>query len=210
MKELMTRIINKIPYFSQWETPEMVEKILELNTAEIDLNWRSSGAKSKSEYELWSWNVCGMACLKMIIASMTGKKYKTIELAKKCELYGGYKPDGKSIDGLFYEPFVRFIKAEFGIDAKIFRRFLTIRKIKAELEKGNYFMVSVSRHVRNPEMNPEGKGGHLVLMTGYDNGTQSLFLHNPSGIYKKSQENFEISEKDFKKFFAGRGILILK
>src|SRR3990167_6800417 len=137
----MTKVINKIPYFSQWESPKLVGKIIERKIlARDDQKWKNSGAKSPEEYEYWSWNICGMACLKMILASKFSKNYKMIELAKKCEEYGAY--------------------------------------------------------VHN--------GGHLVLITGFDDHKKTLFFHNPSGFFGKSQENCEISEKDFKKFFASR------
>ncbi len=205
----MTRVIKKIPYFSQWESWELVGEIIGGRIkAREDPKWKLSGAKTSEEYEYWSWNICGMACLKMILASKFGEEHKTIELAKKCEEYGGYVQNGEKIDGLFYKPFCKFLANEFQIKAKIFRIFLTIGGIKREIQKGNYFIVSVSSSIRDAAKTPEHKGGHLILITGFDDRKKTLFLHNPSGFYGKTQENHEISEKDFCKFFAGRGILI--
>ncbi len=205
----MTKILRIIPYYSQWESQELVKDIVVGKiSAKKDPKWKQSGAKNLKEYELWSWNICGMACLKMILADKFEKEYKTIALAKDCEKYGGYKPNGSKVDGLFYDPFVKFLDKDFGIKARVMRRFLTIGKIKKEVQKGNYFIVSVHHSIREKEELTEKKGGHLVLITGFDDEKKSLFLHNPSGFYKKSQENFEISEKDFKRFFAGRGMLI--
>lgn len=209
MKGSMTKTLRKIPYFSQWESPELVEKIIigKMKASE-DPRWKESGAKTSEEYEYWSWNICGMACLKMVLADKTKEIYKTIDLAKKCEEYGGYIQNGEKIDGLFYEPFLTFIKKEYGIEGKIFKRFLTIWRIKREVKKGNYIIVSVHAGIRKPAYVPEHKGGHLVLLTGFDNSKKTLFLHNPSGFFGESQRDYEMSEKDFKKFFAGRGILI--
>jgi len=209
LKGWMTKVINKIPYFSQWESPKLVGKIIERKIlARDDQKWKNSGAKSPEEYEYWSWNICGMACLKMILASKFSKNYKMIELAKKCEEYGAYVQNGDKIDGLFYNPFKKLLEKEFRIKAKVFRIFLTIGRIKRELQNSNYLIASVSASIRKPDHTPEHKGGHLVLITGFDDHKKTLFFHNPSGFFGKSQENCEISEKDFKKFFASRGILI--
>lgn len=205
----MTKVVNKIPYYSQWESKKLVDEIITRKIlARDDPKWRNSGAKSSEEYEYWSWNICGMACLKMILAKKTGKEFKTVELAKRVEVYGGYKQNGEKIEGLFYDPFCKALEKEFQIKAKIFRFFLTTSRIKKEIRKGNYFMVSVSAGIRKPIQTPEHKGGHLVLVTGFDEDKETLFLHNPSGFFGESQENYEIPEKDFKKFFAGRGILV--
>lgn len=205
----MTKILNKVPYFSQWESPELVDKIIKRKIlAREDPKWKKSGAKSPEEYEYWSWNTCGMACLKMILYVKTGKEHKTIELANKCEEYGGYIQNGEKIDGLFYIPFKEFLMKELKLEAKVFRFFLTVGRIKRELKTGNYMIASVNSSIRKPDHEPEHKGGHLVLVTGFDDTKKTLFLHNPSGFFGVSQENWEITERDFKKFFAGRGILI--
>ncbi|MFZ1250289.1 MAG: hypothetical protein WAR37_02480 [Candidatus Microsaccharimonas sp.] len=56
--------------------------------------------------------------------------------------------------------------------------------------------------------NPNKKGGHLVLVLGYDLDKRLLYLYNPSGFETYTQEYASISFKDFKKFFGGRGIVI--
>jgi hypothetical protein len=86
-----TYLIKNIPYFSQWESPELVESILTNKTdASNDPNWKSSGAKTKQEYSLWSANGCGMACTKMILANESGKIIPIVELGEKSAEYGTY------------------------------------------------------------------------------------------------------------------------
>ncbi|MEK7571158.1 MAG: hypothetical protein AAB553_02700 [Patescibacteria group bacterium] len=66
---------KNIPYFSQWESPTLVDTIVRKKiSAKDDPRWKNSGAKTKAEYELWSHNTCGMACLKMILAKELGKE----------------------------------------------------------------------------------------------------------------------------------------
>lgn len=60
-----------VPYFSQWETPEMTLPVLAEGAAALhrDVRWKNSGAVTIEEYARWAVNVCGMACLKMILAA---------------------------------------------------------------------------------------------------------------------------------------------
>lgn len=69
-------------------------------------------------------------------------------------------------------------------------------------------MASVSPHIKKPKQFNSKKGGHLILILGYDLDKKILYLHNPSGIYRESQEYAEVSFKDFKKFFDFKGIVI--
>jgi hypothetical protein len=41
--------------------------------------WQQSGAQTVEEYAQWATNLCGMACLKMILATR-GETYPTLEL----------------------------------------------------------------------------------------------------------------------------------
>lgn len=198
------------PYCAQWESPKLVDDIIKrkINATE-DPRWRRSGAKNQKDYEYWTWNICGMACLKMILVYKKIKNYPLIILAKKCASYGGYIPRENEIEGLIYQPFCTFVRKEFGLEAKI-APFLSVSRIKAELSKGNFVMVSVNPNIRDvTNETPLHKNGHLVLVIGYDESKKCLFIHNPSGYYNQSQEHYTISENDFKRFFGKRGLVIL-
>ncbi|MGO7288089.1 hypothetical protein ACCT25_38290, partial [Rhizobium ruizarguesonis] len=60
-----------VPYFSQWESPGMTLPVLAEGSQALlsDPLWRHSGAATIEEYARWAVNVCGMACLKMILAA---------------------------------------------------------------------------------------------------------------------------------------------
>ena len=58
--------------------------------------------------------------------------------------------------------------------------------------------------IRRPAEPAPGKGGHLVLVFGAEDG--ALRLHNPSGHDAASQCDARVALTDFARFFAGRGI----
>ncbi len=210
-------LFKSMPYYSQWESPEFVDSFLSGKlSAEEDPNWKSSGALNRHEYLHWSWNSCGMACLKSVLEYSLKKNIKLYTLAKLCEQYGGYKVHNrylktkeykKSIEGLFYEPFIVFLKNEFGLQASVKKIFI-MHDIITELLKKNFVLVSVDPRIRNPKDTSMQIGGHLVLIVGYDFDKKLFYLHNPSGYWSKSQAFAKISFKDFGKFFAYKGIVI--
>lgn len=195
-------------YFCQWESRELAKQILEKQiSTDDDLNWKASGAKTKKEYHDWSWSACGMACTKMILAHCTGKVVSIVELGKKCAEYGGYTLPLEDSAGLYYKPYVAFVEKEFRWKAKTVQG-MSFQELMHELGRGNYVIAGVSPHIRHPESRPKGKGGHLILMLGYDKTKREFYLHNPSGILKETQEYAVVKFNDFRKFFSGRGIVI--
>ncbi|MCL4374260.1 C39 family peptidase [Patescibacteria group bacterium] len=206
-----------LPYYSQWESRSLVDKILNHRIkAENDPNWKNSGAKSQLEYCNWSWNGCGMACLKMILKQEKNIAFPLVTLAKIATKYGAYKINPRhfaagqylhSIDGLYYRQFLTFIKNEFNLDGKIASP-LTIKEIPHYISRRFYVIASVNASIRNPITQPQRRGGHLVLISGYSLPDRFLYLHNPSGYYRRSQKYAKISPTDFDRFFSHRGILI--
>ena len=188
------------------------EEVIAMNIAYYS-QWDESGFQSKQEYELWSPNLCGMACLKMVLKDIYNEVQSTVGLAKRCCEYGGYIVKDDQIEGLIYKPFCKFIKKEFGLSGKVKKR-LSCRTIKKQLSKGNYIIASVNPTIRDAQMSVNDevtiKGGHLVLMTGFNSITGTLQFHNPSGNPGKSQINHEMLEEDFNKYFANRGIVVYK
>ena len=196
-----------VPFFSQWETPDMTLAVL-ADGADVALRrdplWRGSGAETPDEYAVWAANICGMACLKMTLATR-GEIVPTIDLARRCTRYGGYVVNEGSIRGLIYAPFVTFVKAEFGLEAQVMTNVAT-SDIPAILARSRFFIASVSSSIRWPEREPPSKGGHLVLVTAAsDDGFR---FHNPSGHTSATQANAVLSPADFDRFFANRGIAV--
>lgn len=198
---------RNVPYFSQWESPELVEKIVTKKIeAKDDPRWRESGAKNTKEYAVWSWSCCGMTCLKMILAHKQHTVVPLVTLGKQCLSYGGYRMPVEKSPGLFYKPFVSFIKQEYGPNGRAVGA-LTLGEIKQTISRGGYAIVSVTSEIRFPSREPTRRGGHLVLIFGYDDEEGAVHLNNPSG-FKGSQKDVKIPYKQFMKFFDHKGVLI--
>ena len=203
------RATQDVPYFSQWETPDMTAAVLAEGapTALLkDPRWASSGAANVDEYARWAGNLCGMACLKMILAAPSGHIVPTVSLAMQCKEYGGYvvDPEG-NIKGLIYAPFVPFVQERFAMNASVVTD-ISAADIPDILAASQFFIASVHHSIRWPDTEPPSKGGHLVLVTAAT--PNAVRFHNPSGHNLAARENVELPIDAFSKFFARRGIAI--
>ncbi|OWV77928.1 hypothetical protein ATY77_29060 [Rhizobium sp. R634] len=197
-----------VPYFSQWETPDMTLPVVAEGAQALlgDPLWHHSGAATIEEYVRWAVNVCGMACLKMILAAR-GEIHPTLELARACTAYGGYVVNDvdASIKGLIYAPFVRFVSDRFALGAETMTGVQTTA-LPDILSKRRFFIASVHPGIRWPEREPPAKGGHLVLVTAAS--PQTIRFHNPSGHDTASQADVTLPLAVFDRFFANRGISV--
>jgi hypothetical protein len=197
-----------VPYFSQWETPGMTLPVIAEGPSALlrDPLWRQSGAETVEDYARWAVNVCGMACLKMILAAR-GEIHSTLALARACTAHGGYVVNemDASIKGLIYAPFVSFVAERFGLAAETLTSVETAA-IPDLLSKRQFFIASVSSGIRWPQRAPPSKGGHLVLVTGAT--AQAIRFHNPSGHDRQSQADVALPLAVFDRFFANRGIAV--
>jgi hypothetical protein len=198
-----------VPYFAQWESRELVPDFLsgKMNPRDDPL-WHLSGASNRDEYAQWSFHICGMACLKMLLAHLQKRIIPTIDLMKQCQAYGGYivSEDG-TIKGLFYHPFTSFIEDKFSLQAEV-KEHTSVEEIRDMITQGNVFIASVHPSIRTPEVIPPKQGGHLVYIFGQNYQRQEIIFHNPSGLTTASQEDVHLNLEAFAKFYAKRGILI--
>lgn len=199
-----------VPYFAQWESKHLVEDFISGNMrAESDPMWQRSGAKTPQEYSYWARHLCGMACLKMVLAKRGREIMPIIELAKSCCEFGGYKVNivTKEIKGLFYKPFVEFISDKFGISAEAHANISAEAALEL-VNNGAFFIASVHPSIRNPKAAPPSKGGHLILLFRNETSPNKFRFHNPSGFTQASQEYVEMDVKTFDQFYAARGISV--
>lgn len=195
-----------VPYFSQWESSGLAARFIDgsLSLAD-DPRWASSGARTAAEYEYWARKVCGLACLKMILARRGLPVPATMRLVERALAWHAYIPQGDRIAGLIYQPFARWVAAEYGIVTETAPE-LPLARVAELASPDTPVIASVHPWIRWPDRVPPARGGHLVLVTGADGGL--LRLHNPSGIPPASQRDALVTVADFARFFAGRGLII--
>lgn len=196
------------PCYTQWESRELVGGII---AGEVDPRrdprWSESGARDADDYARWADHVCGMACLRMLLAWRGIAPPPTLDLARRIAARGGYvqTPEG-GIRGLIYAPAVDYLRDAHGIDARVVLD-VTARDVAGLLAPGAAFIASVHPWIRRPESEPPSRGGHLVLVFGVaEDG--ALRFHNPSGDRAETQEDVRLLPAAFDRFFAGRGILV--
>jgi hypothetical protein len=196
------------PYYSQWESPELVARFVDGSLAsEQDPRWRGSGARTAAEYAYWARKVCGLACLKMILAARGAPVPPTMRLVERALAWRAYvrMPGTGRVQGLIYRPFADWVAAEYQIAAEVAPD-LPAGELAAQVGGGTVAIASVHPWIRWPARIPPERGGHLVLVTGAAAG--ELTLNNPSGLPGHSQQGARVSTADFGRFYAGRGMIV--
>jgi len=199
---------SAVPYFNQWEDPDCAAGIIagDIKLSDISL-WPQSGASDQQEFIEWANHVCGMCCLKMVLAAVSGKVVPVLKLTYRSLSYGAYIREGDNIKGLIYAPFVEYVRQELGLEAQV-KVDISAQEIASQLQEHRFFMASVHPSVRIPDSTPPHKGGHLVLVTRAD--AQTVTFHNPSGHDVSTQQDVTLPVETFARFFAGRGISLVK
>ncbi|AOI80372.1 C39 family peptidase [Burkholderia sp. NRF60-BP8] len=198
-----------VPYFSQWESRALISRFVSRELrAEDDPLWRNSGASSPAEYAQWSPHICGITCLKMLLAHRTARVIPLLELVREAVTFGVYQPEiGDKGKRLLYRPFVNWIRERFQIDGRVVEH-TESSTIECSLRDGYMFMASVHPGIRHAGFEPPTRGGHLVLVIGVDPVTDEWVFHNPSGFEHNTQEYVSMARSTFDRYFANRGILI--
>jgi hypothetical protein len=195
-----------VPYYSQWESPELVPQFLDGSlSAADDPNWAASGARTPAEYGFWASRVCGLACLRMVLDSRGMPVPPVIRLVEQALAWNAYVQDGDRVEGLIYKPFADWVGHDYGITTAVVPD-LTLDQVCASASPAAPVIASVHSSIRWPDRKPPQTGGHLVLVTGAAGGL--LRLHNPSGLPGASQRDARIPVADFARFFAGRGLIV--
>lgn len=189
------------PCFAQWESAGLIAEFLAGRDAATDPRWADSGAESPAEYARWAHHLCGMACLRMVLAAR-GEAHSIHALRRAVQALGGYveQPDG-DIRGLIYAGAVAWLMAR-GIPARI-----VLDEPMPALGPGAFYIASVHPRIRTPDQAPPQRGGHLVLVFGTDEAGRLRF-HNPSGHDDATRRDARLRPAEFARYHAGRGILI--
>jgi len=206
---LQVKVHHTVPFVCQFSIPSHAElSLLKHIEPKNDPYWKETGATSSQRYARWAFTMCGMACTCMALAHYKKGFYLPAELAEDALKHGVYVEDENDISSMRYAPFALWV-GKLGLEARVASR-LSITRIQHALGNGKLVIASVNPNIRGYQTAlPEQKGGHLILVVGYDTLTNTIFIHNPSGFESThTQRDHAISITEFKKYFAGRGIIL--
>jgi hypothetical protein len=202
-----------VPYFAQWESAELAARFVDGSTAlAADPRWAASGARTAAEYAFWATRVCGLACLKMILAARGQPVPPMMTLVARALAWKAFVPQGERVQGLIYRPFADWVAADYDLGIEVMPE-LPLATVTAAASARTPVIASVHSWIRWPDREPPARGGHLVLVTGAavtGAGDGLLRLHNPSGIPPASQRDALVKTADFTRFYAGRGMLVAR
>ncbi len=203
------RVDIDTPYVCQFSIPEHAEPSLKKTLdPSADPHWKETGASSPERYAAWAFTMCGMASTAMALGYFKDKNIKPAELAEDALRSGVYSEDGSEISSMKYKEFANWVR-KYGLVANVYSK-LSVKGIQHALSQGKLAIVSVSPNIRGYDTAPaDQRGGHLVLVVGYDRDTGTISINNPSGfVNPNSQIKHSIPVATFKKYYAGRGILL--
>lgn len=202
-------ISNNVTFASQFANPQWAEKILKDKLSKTsDPDWVQSGAVSVEEYETWVTTTCGMACTVMALDYFKKGTCQTIMLAKDALTHQVYHEHAGKLSNMCYREYVHWVK-KYHLSAQVYSK-LTLNGLKYLLSNQVLVMVSVNPNIRGyATASKEQVGGHLVLVTGYNDTNGTITLHNPSGfVSSNTHYNHTMDYRYFETYFAGRGITL--
>ena len=204
MPEMPAR--HPVPWITQYTTPSLIAAIAYAgHPVADDPRWRKSGAPDRETYGRWCTRLCGMACLQMVLVARDGYAPSLFTLLEGCLEFGGYAEESNGrVTGLLYRQFSDFARDRYHLQADVITE-LGPNRIVRELEQGRLLMASVHKEIRLPQHDPPATGGHLVLVTGYDDG--QVTFHNPSGHTRQAGIAM-LPMPVFDRFAAHRGIAL--
>lgn len=203
------RVAFDVPYVCQFAVPESAELTLKKQLAAIDdPHWMESGATSVERYAFLAPNICGIASAAMVIGYYTGSTPKSAVLAEDAIASGVFKERTDDLTDMNYRMFARWIP-KYGLRATVYSR-LSLRGIQYALSSGSLVLASVNPNIRGFITSSEQKiGGHMVVVVGYDMDAKTITINNSSGFTSlQSQKDHTLSESEFLRYFAGRGIVL--
>lgn len=201
--------MSLFPYESQWGDLSCNQPLIEHGTNPARyFDWSSDDYPSEEEYLFWSRNVCGLACLRSVIRAWMPQHgdITMFELIGRAQRWGALVREDDTVGGLYYRPFVEWIREDFGIHGTVHAE-IEAKPLLENVRTGHVALASVSSEIRYPDRPNTRRGGHLVLVHRFDG--DRIVLHNPSGVAQNAQDA-ELDLDTFQRFFAHRGVTLRK
>jgi hypothetical protein len=106
-----------------------------------------------------------------------------------------------------YAGFVDFVANEFDLSARVAAP-LDLAGLIETARGDEVVLASVSAAIRTPELVPERRGGHLVLVVDVSADGERLCFHDPAGAGPQSTRGVWLQRQVFARFYAERGIAV--
>ncbi|MFB8025998.1 MULTISPECIES: C39 family peptidase [unclassified Streptomyces] len=194
---------SPFPPLTQYASADLIEAIAYAgHDPADDPAWAQTGAPTREEYGRWCRHLCGMTCFQMALLHRDGTAPTLWSLRDDAVRAGAYEVQGDSVRGMIYRPFAEYATQVHKMSATVHPT-LTLDELAAVCGTGRVAMVSVAKAIRTPEVDPERRGGHLVLVTGI--AKDQVHFNNPSGHTRQTRKaTLPLSE--FARFFGERGV----
>ena len=164
--------------------------------------WISFGS-AQLEYQRWNPEICGICCLKMVGDTIgVTNTLSLYQLTMMAAANGTFIVTGHgTIQGAFHYPLAELAE-RLGIRCRVMRA-LGIPEITAALTRGMYAILSINA----ARVNSSLRGGHLVLVYGYDEPADSFLLHDCSSMMQRDGYGVSISARALSGISNNKGLV---
>ncbi len=159
---------------------------------------------TRAEYDLWSPEVCGICCLKMVGDTFNKTNQMSLySLTMQCLDKGGYRilADNR-IEGVFHQPLLALAE-ELGLQGEV-RGNLDPGSVIKALGEEKLVILSIDLKKVRPELN----GGHLILIYDYSRSLNSFFAHDPSYLLSRQGRGTRVDSEYLEDISNQKGIVL--
>lgn len=158
---------------------------------------------TRTEYERWVPEICGICCLKMVGDTFHKTNHMSLyKLTMLCLQKGGFTiTAGGCIGGVFHRPLLELAK-EFGVDGWVGK--LDQKTIIDSLHQHKLIILSINLNIVSSHLH----GGHLILVHIYDLTTNFFVVHDPSYLLNKKGKNIRIHADYLASISNKKGIVL--
>jgi peptidase C39-like protein len=164
--------------------------------------WIAFGA-GQQEYQRWIPEICGICCLKMVGDTIgVTRNLSLYQLTMMAAANGTFKVNEHGIiQGVFHYPLAELAES-LGIRCRVMRA-LGIGELTEALVQGMYAVLSIN----TARVDSSLQGGHLVLVYGYDEPSDSFSLHDCSSMMQPDGCSVNISADALVRISNNKGLL---
>jgi hypothetical protein len=164
--------------------------------------WIAFGS-GQLEYQRWIPEICGICCLKMVGDTFgVTNNLSLYQLTMMAVANGTFIVGARgTIQGAFHYPLAELAE-RLGVRCRVMRT-LGIGEITEALAQGMYAILSIEA----ARVDSSRRGGHLVLVYGYDQRADSFLLHDCSSMMRPDGCGVSISASALASISNNKGLI---